>query len=244
MTIARHQTAWGNDALQRAATEDQSRILHGLPRHPQDQARPHHPAPQMGEHAGGRKLTGFSASMTCRLTGRDCRDGRCRRCARAGPACRWRPCRTGVAAVCPLQRGDRPRRADARPVRDDRRRSLTAPDVGRRRCSPGTTELPLSGATLAAAVAAALGQLFGPLAQAPLAGAQRAGDDPARLRPRAADRPRSRQRGRGCAAGCRSRCGPTSRSPPAARDRGRRGGGRLAESGQTGVPTVPRGACR
>ncbi|CAI7585869.1 unnamed protein product [Penicillium bialowiezense] len=60
LTIAKHQTAWGNDALQKAGVpESQSRILcmdyRDIPRTKYDKIT----QLEMGEHVGIRKLTGF-----------------------------------------------------------------------------------------------------------------------------------------------------------------------------------------
>ncbi|KAI9931081.1 hypothetical protein ASPWEDRAFT_47620 [Aspergillus wentii DTO 134E9] len=60
LTIAQHQTAWGNDALQKAGvSESQSRILcmdyRDIPRTQYDKIT----QLEMGEHVGVRKLTGF-----------------------------------------------------------------------------------------------------------------------------------------------------------------------------------------
>ncbi|KAF9887702.1 hypothetical protein FE257_009655 [Aspergillus nanangensis] len=60
LTIARHQTAWGNDALQKAGVSDaQSRILcmdyRDIPRTKYDKIT----QLEMGEHVGIKKLTGF-----------------------------------------------------------------------------------------------------------------------------------------------------------------------------------------
>ncbi len=106
---------------------------------------------------------------------------------------------------------------------------VTAPDVATPVLA-WNDELPLSGATLAAAVAAALGELFGPLAQAPP-------DAPpvtiqlAYGHELIAPDPGQRRRGDAQLAAGRAVAQPAALLH--ARDRGRRRGGRLAESGQT-----------